>query len=247
RDHQYSIGEQANIAEHVLSTCGVTEFHVLAHDYGDTVAQELLAREIDHDTSSSRPYRVKSVVFLNGGLFPSTHRPIWAQHLLRMPVVASIIARFANRWMFGNSLNQVFGENQLTSLDIKELWYFARYKDGYRAWPGLLSYIDERQRLETRWTNALQRAKIPLCVFYGPADPVNPPPYFAHHYKKVIPQPCIETFPDTVGHYPQLENPEALMERYVQFLISHAKIDIDETQVKVVVPEKIPIPHPITE
>lgn len=64
---------------------------------------------------------------------------------------------------------------------------------------------------------------------------------------QVIPRPCIETFPDDIGHYPQLEDPEALMQKYVRFLKTRVKIHVDETQVKVIIPEKLAAPHPITE
>ena len=41
--HDYRIGEQADICAAVMAEAGVGRCHVLAHDYGDTVAQELLA------------------------------------------------------------------------------------------------------------------------------------------------------------------------------------------------------------
>src|SRR5512133_2659710 len=44
-DAPYSILRQADLFEARLAELGITDFHVLAHDYGDTVAQELLARE----------------------------------------------------------------------------------------------------------------------------------------------------------------------------------------------------------
>jgi len=43
--HHYSIHEQADIVETVVGKLGLSRFHVLAHDYGDTVTQELLARQ----------------------------------------------------------------------------------------------------------------------------------------------------------------------------------------------------------
>lgn len=68
RDHAYSISEQTDIAEHVLSVLGIHEFHILAHDYGDTVAQEFLAREYvpnsgqytDYQDDVPSPKRIKS-------------------------------------------------------------------------------------------------------------------------------------------------------------------------------------------
>ena len=43
--HRYSILEQADLCEALVSDRKLDRFHVLAHDYGDTVAQELLARQ----------------------------------------------------------------------------------------------------------------------------------------------------------------------------------------------------------
>ena len=43
--YDYQIREQADLVEALVADLGLTRFHVLAHDYGDTVAQELLARQ----------------------------------------------------------------------------------------------------------------------------------------------------------------------------------------------------------
>ncbi len=40
----YTIHTYADVAEQLLTHLGVASVHVLAHDVGDTVAQELLAR-----------------------------------------------------------------------------------------------------------------------------------------------------------------------------------------------------------
>ena len=47
RGHRYAIAEQAELCEWLLRREGAWDYHVLAHDYGDTVAQELLARQLD--------------------------------------------------------------------------------------------------------------------------------------------------------------------------------------------------------
>ncbi|HEY0988234.1 MAG TPA: alpha/beta fold hydrolase, partial [Kofleriaceae bacterium] len=60
--HDYSMLEQADLHEALLAKLRIRRVHVLAHDYGDTVAQELLAREIEDRVS------LLSVAFLNGGL-----------------------------------------------------------------------------------------------------------------------------------------------------------------------------------
>ncbi|MEO7935634.1 MAG: alpha/beta fold hydrolase, partial [Dokdonella sp.] len=62
--HRYTIAEQADIHEELLHSLGINTYHVLAHDYGDTVAQELIAR--NHESSGASGLR--SIGLLNGGL-----------------------------------------------------------------------------------------------------------------------------------------------------------------------------------
>ncbi len=85
RDAAYSIAQQADICCALLDACGVAAPHVLAHDYGDTVAQELLARE------RAGELRLGSVCFLNGGLFPETHRARPVQKLLALPLLGLVV------------------------------------------------------------------------------------------------------------------------------------------------------------
>jgi pimeloyl-ACP methyl ester carboxylesterase len=69
----------------LLEDCHVSDVHVLAHDYGDTVAQELLACEREGRLP------LASMVFLNGGLFPETHRARWVGALVESTVPRRLI------------------------------------------------------------------------------------------------------------------------------------------------------------
>ena len=51
----------------LLAHMGVSEVHVLAHDYGDTVGQELLARHNERAKAGDSALSLKSICFLNGG------------------------------------------------------------------------------------------------------------------------------------------------------------------------------------
>jgi len=84
--HEYSIFEQADIYEAFLAHLNIHEFHIFAHDYGDTVAQELLAR---HQTT----HKLKSCILTNGGLFPETHQPVFIQKLLLSPL-GGLVTKF---------------------------------------------------------------------------------------------------------------------------------------------------------
>ena len=94
--HHYSIFEQADIHEALLTHLGIGDYHALAHDYGDTVAQELLARQLESAPAAG----LRSVCFLNGGLFPETHRPLPIQKLLMSPI-GPLVARLSTRRSLG--------------------------------------------------------------------------------------------------------------------------------------------------
>ena len=79
--HAYSLLEQADLQQALLAHLAISvPVHVLAHDYGDSVAQELLARHYQQRLC------LASCVFLNGGLFPETHHPVLVQKLLLSPL-----------------------------------------------------------------------------------------------------------------------------------------------------------------
>ena len=80
--YKYSIIEQADITDHILSEMGISDCFVVAHDYAVSVAQELLYRRL----TDERLPKIQKLILLNGGLFPETHlaRPI--QKLLLSPL-----------------------------------------------------------------------------------------------------------------------------------------------------------------
>ncbi len=64
-DHVYSLMEQADLQQALLAELQVDQpVHLLAHDYGGSVAQELLARH--HEQRAN----IASCVFLNSGAVP---------------------------------------------------------------------------------------------------------------------------------------------------------------------------------
>ena len=114
----YSIHGQADIVEALVETKSLDEFHVLAHDYGDTVAQELLARQ-QRGVGSGQWL---SCCFLNGGLFPETHRAILTQKLLLSPIGA-LVNKLAGYKQFSANFSSVFGEKtKPTEEELQIFW-----------------------------------------------------------------------------------------------------------------------------
>ncbi|MGL1585796.1 hypothetical protein ACSTHB_23480, partial [Vibrio parahaemolyticus] len=91
-------------------------FHLLAHDYGDTVAQELIARHEERAARGDDSLQLVSVVLLNGGLFPETHRATRVQKLLQTPL-GPLISRLMGERSFGERFAAVFGPDTQPSAD----------------------------------------------------------------------------------------------------------------------------------
>ena len=202
-DAPYSILRQADLFEARLAELGVTDFHVLAHDYGDTVAQELLARGTP-----------KSVCFLNGGLFPESHRPLAVQKLLLSPI-GKFVARLTTRARFEQNLRRVFSPKNPPSPELLEGYWALLMRGGPQVMARLIHYMPERVQHRERWVGALMKAAVPLKLIDGADDPVSGR-HLAARYRELVPSADV-TLLEGVGHYPQVEAPQPVLDAYLQF------------------------------
>ena len=208
RTFPYSTAAQADLCEAFLAREDVTSYRVLAHDYGLTVTQELLARD-----SPSSP-RLVSACLLNGGLFPETHRPLPLQRLLASPV-GPLLARLISYRTFSASLRRIWGRHPPEESELEALWELVTHKDGLRVMPALIGYMAERRRFRERWVGAVQRAAVPIRLVCGLDDPVSGA-HMVARYRELVPRPDVVELPG-VGHYPQLEAPEAVLSAALDF------------------------------
>ena len=211
RDYDYSIADQASLCEALLTHAGVTNYHVLAHDYGDTVAQELLARRRD---GGLRP-QLESVCFLNGGLFPETHRPRLIQRLLSSPF-GSWVAQMTTKEKIASNMLAIAGTDYPpTAGEIDGMWSLITYNEGLAVFPKLIGYMRERRRYRGRWVGALVNAAIPLRLVDGAADPISGA-HMASRYCELAPNSdCILLA--GIGHYPQIEAPQLVADALLNF------------------------------
>ncbi|MEP6903785.1 MAG: alpha/beta hydrolase, partial [Actinomycetota bacterium] len=78
----YTTFNQVDALVALLENLQIKRVHILAHDYGNTITQELLAR----DQEMHLNFSIETICMLNGALFPETHRPILAQKILISPL-----------------------------------------------------------------------------------------------------------------------------------------------------------------
>ncbi|HET9032213.1 MAG TPA: alpha/beta hydrolase [Dokdonella sp.] len=211
RGHSYTISEQADIHEALLQSLGIADYHLLAHDYGDTVAQELIARDLE----STRFSNLRSVCLLNGGLFPETHRLLTIQKLLLSPL-GPWVARMTRRKRLERSMQRIFGaQTQPDETVLEGFWNLINCNDGAPALAGLIAYIPERIRHRQRWVGALQGTPRPLLLINGMSDPISGA-HMVQRYRELI-QPARIVELDGIGHYPQIEAAQQVVDAYLKF------------------------------
>ncbi len=212
RARAYSIADQADLCAGLLAELGVQRCHVLAHDYGDTVAQELLAR---FNGAEGGP-ALQSMCVLNGGLFPETHHATVMQRVLHSPL-GGLVSRLMSRKRFDAGFSLVFAADAKPSKDELDAFWSLLMAQGGMPPIGhkLIRYIAERRANRARWVGALVEAEIPLRVIDGADDPVSGA-HMVERYRELVPQPDTVML-DGVGHYPQWEAPGRVLDAFLDF------------------------------
>ena len=211
-NYVYSLMDQASLCEAALDHLGLRTYHVLAHDYGDSVAQELLARQGD---AGRRP-TLLSVAFLNGGLFPETHRPVRVQRLLLSPL-GPLVARLISPASLATTMRRIFGPDTQPDAELlSAFWSLLAQSNGRAVMHKLIRYMHERRTHRARWVGALQRSRIPLKLIDGTVDPVSGA-HMVARYRELVPAADV-TVLDGIGHYPQIEAPDLVLAAYVDFI-----------------------------
>jgi pimeloyl-ACP methyl ester carboxylesterase len=203
RDAEYSILRQADLQEALLAREGVTSYRMLAHDYGLSVALELLARGA----------KVRGTCMLNGGLFPEAHRPVLTQKLLASPI-GPLIARLSSYRTFAKTMRGIWGKRPLPDEEIRGMWELISVDKGMRVMPKLIGYLAERRKYRDRWVGALVKA-TPLRLIDGLLDPVAGA-QIVKRFRELVPNPDVIELPD-IGHYPQIEAPELVEPAVLEF------------------------------
>jgi len=206
-----TVSMQADAIEQLFLSKGICKGHILAHDLGDTVAQELLARQLQ----GSNKVRWLSCVFLNGGIFAETHRPLLVQKLLISPL-GRFLAPIMSEKTLRKNMTRVFSDAHPPSdTFIRETWKLITENDGVRMIPRLIRYMSERAKKRERWVTPLEQKVVPMRLINGVEDPISGE-HAAKRFEEVVPDADVVRIPNS-GHYPHLETPDAVLEAFFEF------------------------------
>ncbi len=204
RAHRYSLFEQADLITDLIMALGWDDggdVHLLTHDYGDSVGQELLARQQER----SLPFRLASVTFLNGGMFFSAINLSPMQIRLR-DRWGRLLQYLITRGRFRRRFASIFGDAHQPEQTERDAFFDLVTAGGGRGVLHALSqYLHERAAHEERWSRAVADAPAPIALVYGPEDPISGES-IARRFATLNPSAPVVRL-DGVGHYPQVEAP----------------------------------------
>jgi pimeloyl-ACP methyl ester carboxylesterase len=205
RDHRFSIHAAADAVEALWDASDVSTTVLVAHDYGVSVGQELLARLAE----SALAVDVRSTLWMNGGLYPELHRPTVGQQMLLDPEHGAELAAAVTQEMFTEGIRTTWGERVPMDDDaVGHIWASMADGDGVPLMHDLLHYVADRREHEQRWCTALEESPLPATFVWGDLDPVSG----AHMIERVearIPAARVIRLAD-VGHWPLLEAPDVV-------------------------------------
>lgn len=220
-EYEYSVPDHADMHEALLAHLDVAECHVLAHDIGDSVGQELLARH-EERADEDRPYAIASITWLNGGMFVEAYRPRLMQTLTARTPLGDLFARFPSLFLADRvvrpAINEVFGPS--TKPSDEEWRRFSElldWGDGRRVTHKVGRFVIDRYRHRNRWVRAMRVTDVPMRLIDGPCDP-NSGRHMAERYAELIPDADVVLLGDEIGHWPQLEDPQGVLRHFLEFV-----------------------------
>jgi pimeloyl-ACP methyl ester carboxylesterase len=231
----YSIFEHADVATRLLldllprhlDTGKTSPLILVAHDMGDSVATEILARR--HRGLLPAALNIAGVVFTNGGM----HFPL-SRFRLSQRALLSPLGSFLNGLSAALDPNFVLSRQQLREIwgprdpperrdaAIDDLVLFNTVRDGHRQLYRSINYLRDRFDFNYRWLDALSALDLPCMLLWGTHDAVAPLTIAEFIVGHVAPQCSLHTLGD-VGHFLMLEAPQQWLQHVVEFAEAHVR------------------------
>ena len=202
RDHMYTLHWQADMVEELVRRRdGTGEVFFLAHDMGTSVANELMARDIE----GALEMDLRGGLLLNGSMIQDAASPTLGQRILRS-AVGPLFSRLSSERFFRQQFGSIFSPGHpLTADEAEDQWELICAGGGRTLNHKTIAYMEERFKHAERWHGALGDWGKPLSLAWGMIDPVATEAVL-DAVIALRPSAPVTRFED-LGHYPQIEDP----------------------------------------
>lgn len=206
RDHDYSLFWQADLTEELVRRHGGGRpVFALAHDMGTSVANELMARDLE----GGLEMEIAGILLFNGSMVLEAASPTPAQRALRSRL-GPLVARLSSERFFRHQFGSVFSAaHPLTDAEAEDQWSLVCHNGGRTLGHRLVSYMDQREEHAGRWHGAIRDWPGELSFAWGMRDPVATTAVLAA-LRELRPGAAVSELPE-LAHYPQLEDPRRLV------------------------------------
>ena len=202
-DYSYSLLDQADLALQLWQLLGVKKVHLLAHDYGTSVATEIIARNNNHELT----IEIEKLTLCNGSMHIELSKLRTIQKLLKNKWLGKYVAKLTTYAIFSKNLRNVyFDKTKVSNNELKEMWMQLEYNEGRKVIHKLSQYINERYTYWNRWIGALKETNLQTNIVWAKNDPVAVPA-IARLIATEISNNKLFWIENT-GHFPMLENPD---------------------------------------
>ena len=202
-DYSYSLLDQADLALQLWQQLGVKKVHLLAHDYGTSVATEIIARNNNHELT----IEIEKLTLCNGSMHIELSQLRTIQKLLKNKWLGKYVAKLTTYAIFSKNLRNVyFDKTKVSNNELKDMWMQLDYNEGRKVIHKLSQYINERYTYWNRWIGALKETNLQTNIVWAKNDPVAVPA-IARLIATEISNNKLFWIENT-GHFPMLENPD---------------------------------------
>jgi len=202
-DYSYSLLDQADLALQLWQQLGVKKVHLLAHDYGTSIATEIIARNNNHELT----IEIEKLTLCNGSMHIELSQLRTIQKLLKNKWLGKYVAKLTTYAIFSKNLRNVyFDKTKVSNNELKDMWMQLDYNEGRKVIHKLSQYINERYTYWDRWIGALKETNLQTNIVWAKNDPVAVPA-IARLIATEISNNKLFWIENT-GHFPMLENPD---------------------------------------
>lgn len=214
--YAYSLMEQADVALRLIRELDITGCHFVAHDMGDSVMTEILAR-----LNRNRPVWFGdgplSVTFTNGSMVLGDARLRVGQRALVSPLGPLLARATDSPTIFEKQVVSAQGNDRLSREQILDMYSASSSGAPRGLMASLIGYIKERRRFEApRWLPAVRDCDAPVHICWGGDDAVAPVT-IARRLKEEVKPDARLTVTDGLGHFGQIQDPKAWFDGLLPF------------------------------